>query len=59
LEQYLADLNVSVGDEASSREGLMVEIRVASADVTVARRRLRPGRRSVAIVGPLPIAGVP
>jgi hypothetical protein len=34
LERYLADLNVSVGDEASSREDAMVEIRVAVPDVT-------------------------
>jgi len=32
LEQYLADLNASVGDEASSREDLMVEIRVSVPD---------------------------
>jgi hypothetical protein len=32
LEQYLADLNVSVGDEASTLEALMVEIRVAVPD---------------------------
>ena len=30
----MADLNVSVGDEASTREDLMVEIRVAVADAT-------------------------
>jgi hypothetical protein len=34
LEQYLADPHVSVGDEASSREDLMVEIRVAVPDTT-------------------------
>jgi hypothetical protein len=34
LEQYLADLNVSVGDEASTLEALMVEIRVAVPDAT-------------------------
>jgi hypothetical protein len=34
LEQYLTDLNVSVGDEASSREDPMVEIRVAVPDAT-------------------------
>jgi hypothetical protein len=34
LEQYLADHNVSVGDEASSREDPMVEIRVAVPDAT-------------------------
>jgi hypothetical protein len=34
LEQYLADLNVSVGDEASTLEALMVEIRVAVTDAT-------------------------
>ena len=37
LEQYLADQDVSVGDKASSREGLLVEIRVGVADVTGAR----------------------
>jgi hypothetical protein len=34
LEQYLADLNVSVGHEASTQEALMVEIRVAVPDAT-------------------------
>jgi hypothetical protein len=34
LELYLADLNRPVGDEASSREDLMVEIRVAVDDAT-------------------------
>jgi hypothetical protein len=34
LEQYLADLNASVGDEASTLEALMVEIRVAVPDAT-------------------------
>jgi hypothetical protein len=34
LEQYLADLNVSVGDEASTLEALMVEICVAVPDAT-------------------------
>jgi hypothetical protein len=34
LEQHLADHNVSVGDEASSREDPMVEIRVAVPDAT-------------------------
>jgi hypothetical protein len=34
LEQYLADLNISVGDEASTLEALMVEIRVAVPDAT-------------------------
>jgi hypothetical protein len=34
LEQYLADLKVSVGDEASTLEALMVEIRVAVPDAT-------------------------
>jgi hypothetical protein len=34
LEQYLADHNASVGDEASSREVPMVEIRVAVPDDT-------------------------
>jgi hypothetical protein len=34
LEQYLADHNAPVGDEASSREAPMVEIRVAVPDDT-------------------------
>jgi hypothetical protein len=34
LEQYLAGHNVSVGDEGSSREDPMVEIRVAVPDAT-------------------------
>jgi hypothetical protein len=34
LEQYLADLKRPVGDEAPSREDLMVEIRVAVDDAT-------------------------
>jgi hypothetical protein len=34
LEQYLADHNVAVGDEGSSREDPMVEIRVAVPDAT-------------------------
>ena len=34
MEQYLADHNASVGDEASSREAPMVEIRVAVPDDT-------------------------
>jgi hypothetical protein len=34
LEQYLADLNRPVGDEVSSREEPMVEIRVAVSDAT-------------------------
>jgi hypothetical protein len=34
LEQHLADHNVSVGDEASTREDPMVEIRVAVPDAT-------------------------
>jgi hypothetical protein len=34
LEQYLADHNVSVGDEASIREDPMMEIRVAVPDAT-------------------------
>jgi hypothetical protein len=29
LQQFLADLGLAVGDNASSREDLMVEIRVA------------------------------
>jgi hypothetical protein len=37
LEQYLADQDVSVGDTTSSREGLLVEIRVGVADITGAR----------------------
>jgi hypothetical protein len=41
LEQYLADLNVSVGDEASTREDLMVEIRVGVADATGAQGLVR------------------
>jgi hypothetical protein len=34
LEQHLADHNISVGVEASTREDLMVEIRVAVPDTT-------------------------
>jgi hypothetical protein len=34
LEQYLADHNALVGDEASSQEAPMVEIRVAVPDAT-------------------------
>jgi hypothetical protein len=34
LEQYSADHNVSVGDEASTLEDPMVEIRIAVPDVT-------------------------
>jgi hypothetical protein len=41
LEQYLADPNASVGDEASTLEDLMVEIRVAVADAAVAHGLLR------------------
>jgi hypothetical protein len=56
LEQYLADLNVSVGDEASSREDPMVEIRVAVPDATRVHglmRRLAGGfdRSSVSFDG--------
>jgi hypothetical protein len=41
LEQYLADLNVAVGDDASSPEDLMVEIRVAITDAAVVHGLLR------------------
>jgi hypothetical protein len=41
LEQYLADHNASVGDEASSREAPMVEIRVAVPDDTYGQRLMR------------------
>jgi hypothetical protein len=41
LEQYLADPNASVGDEASTLEDLMVEIRVAVADEAGAHGLLR------------------
>jgi hypothetical protein len=41
LEQCLADLNASVGDEASSREDLMVEICVAVGDATIAHGLMR------------------
>jgi hypothetical protein len=41
LEQYLADHNDSVGDEASSREDPMVEIRVAVPDATRAPGLMR------------------
>jgi hypothetical protein len=41
LEQYLADHNASVGDEASSREAAMVEIRVAVPDDTCGHGLMR------------------
>jgi hypothetical protein len=41
LEPYLADLNPLVGDDASSREGGMVEIRVAVPDAAQAHGLLR------------------
>jgi hypothetical protein len=41
LEQYLADPNAWVGDEASTLEDLMVEIRVAVADAVGAHGLLR------------------
>jgi hypothetical protein len=41
LEQYLADPNAAVGDEASTLEDLMVEIRVAVADTAGAHGLLR------------------
>jgi hypothetical protein len=41
LEQYLADPNASVGDEASTLEDLMVEIRVAVTDAAGAHGLLR------------------
>ena len=61
LERYLAGLNVSVGDEASSREDLMVEIRVAVADATVANELLPRlsaplDRSSISFDGTVPIA---
>ena len=41
MEQYLADLKVLVGGESSSREDLMVEIRVAVDDATRAHGLMR------------------
>jgi len=41
LEQYLADHNASVGDEASSQEVPMVEIRVAVPDDTCGHGLMR------------------
>jgi hypothetical protein len=41
LEHYLAGLNASVGDETSTLEDLMVEIRVAVADADGAHGLLR------------------
>jgi hypothetical protein len=41
LEQYLADHNASVGNEASSREAPMVEIRVALPDDTCGHGLMR------------------
>jgi hypothetical protein len=41
LEQYLADHNALVGDEASSQEVPMVEIRVAVPDDTCGQRLMR------------------
>jgi hypothetical protein len=41
LEQYLADHRASVGDEASTLEDLMVEIRVAVTDAAGAHGLLR------------------
>jgi hypothetical protein len=41
LEQYLADLNLLVGVDASNREDLMVEIRVGVTDATGAHGLLR------------------
>ena len=41
MERYLADPNASVGDQASTLEDLMVEIRVAVADEAGAHGLLR------------------
>jgi hypothetical protein len=41
LEQYMADHNALVGDEASSREAPMVEIRVAVPDDTCGHGLMR------------------
>ena len=41
MEQYLADHNASVGDEASTREAPMVEIRVAVPDDTCGHGLMR------------------
>jgi hypothetical protein len=41
LERYLADPNAAVGDEASTLEDLMVEIRIAVADAPCAHGLLR------------------
>jgi hypothetical protein len=41
LERYLADPNAAVGDEASTLEDLMVEIRIAVADAPGAHGLLR------------------
>jgi hypothetical protein len=62
----LADLNVSVGDEASSREDPMVEIRVAVPGATRVHGLMRlnglrprdPGDSPFTVVGPVPIASV-
>jgi len=47
LEPYLADLNILVGVDGSTRRLLMVEIRVAVTDAARVHGLMRPSRRAL------------